>query len=136
MFLKDRERIEIMARHYIIAALWADSEEGTNPRATKSAMEKAKADCWIFCEKAGPELLREVQRRHADGYGKHPDCGTVHPEFAAMGHDFWLTRNGHGVGFWDRDELERDGLGDKLTAICKEMREANYEFYRGWLYLN
>ena len=22
------------------------------------------------------------------------------------GHDFWLTRNGHGAGFWDR------GLGD------------------------
>jgi hypothetical protein len=22
------------------------------------------------------------------------------------GHDFWLTRNGHGVGFWDGDWLE------------------------------
>lgn len=31
------------------------------------------------------------------------------------GHDFWLTRNGHGAGFWDR------GLGDigeRLTAAC------------------
>jgi len=31
-----------------------------------------------------------------------------------VGHDFWLTRNGHGAGFWDRglgkvgDDLTRD----------------------------
>lgn len=39
-----------------------------------------------------------------DGYG---DPGA--------GHDFWLTRNGHGAGFWDR------GLkhGDVLTEKCK-----------------
>ena len=32
------------------------------------------------------------------------------------GHDFWLTRNGHGAGFWDR------GLGvkgDRLTKASK-----------------
>jgi hypothetical protein len=34
-------------------------------------------------------------------------------------HDFWLTRNGHGAGFWDGDYEEE--LGEKLTAICKKM---------------
>ena len=29
------------------------------------------------------------------------------------GHDFWLTRNGHGTGFWDRGYA--DGLGARLT---------------------
>ena len=24
---------------------------------------------------------------------------------ARAGHDFWLTRNGHGAGFWDRGDL-------------------------------
>lgn len=24
---------------------------------------------------------------------------------AQAGHDFWLTRNGHGTGFWDRPEV-------------------------------
>jgi hypothetical protein len=33
-----------------------------------------------------------------------------------VGHDFWLTRNGHGAGFWDRGMGER---GDRLTAACK-----------------
>lgn len=33
-----------------------------------------------------------------------------------IGHDFWLTRNGHGAGFWDRG---LGALGDQLTAACK-----------------
>jgi hypothetical protein len=40
-----------------------------------------------------------------------------------MGHDFWLTRNGHGAGFWDRSELDQGGLGDRLTTMCKEFGE-------------
>lgn len=33
------------------------------------------------------------------------------------GRDFWFTRNGHGVGFWDRKELEEDGLGQALSDL-------------------
>lgn len=36
------------------------------------------------------------------------------------GIDFWLTRNGHGAGFWDRDLGE---IGDKLTAAAETYRE-------------
>lgn len=32
------------------------------------------------------------------------------------GHDFWLTRNGHGAGFWDRGLGE---LGERLTVASK-----------------
>ena len=135
MMSKDNERIAIMAQHYLICALFADSEEGSYPRVTKQAREKAIVDCRMFCEMAGPELLREVQRRKVDGYGAHPDCGNVHPEFAAMGHDLWLTRNEHGAGFWDREALADDELGDKLSEIARKMGSADYEFYRGWFYL-
>lgn len=34
------------------------------------------------------------------------------------GRDFWFTRNGHGVGFWDRQVLREGGLGDALSALC------------------
>lgn len=33
------------------------------------------------------------------------------------GHDFWLTRNGHGAGFWDGDWPEPEAT--KLTAASK-----------------
>lgn len=31
------------------------------------------------------------------------------------GHDLWLTRNGHGVGFWDRGAKD---VGDRLTEAA------------------
>lgn len=34
-----------------------------------------------------------------------------------IGHDFWLTREGHGTGFWDRGFK----YGDVLTSICKKV---------------
>jgi hypothetical protein len=42
------------------------------------------------------------------------------------GHDFWLTRNGHGVGFWDRE-------GDK--AALNRLTEASHKFGEEYLYL-
>lgn len=35
---------------------------------------------------------------------------------AQAGHDFWLTRNGHGAGFWDRGLGE---LGERLSKASK-----------------
>jgi len=34
-----------------------------------------------------------------------------------IGHDFWLTRNGHGAGFWDGDYDDNDGK--TLTSISE-----------------
>lgn len=35
-----------------------------------------------------------------------------------LGIDLWLTRNGHGAGFWDRPELYGKQLSDILTAMA------------------
>jgi len=35
---------------------------------------------------------------------------------ASAGHDFWLTRNGHGAGFWDRGYGDR---GDRLSDAAR-----------------
>ncbi len=44
------------------------------------------------------------------------------------GRDFWFTRNGHGVGFWDRKELEADDLGRELSDIAKTFGETWVSF--------
>lgn len=51
-----------------------------------------------------------------------------------IAHDFWLTRNGHGVGYWNGDY--GDELGKALTAACKSWPE-QYVLVdeEGWLYL-
>ncbi len=41
-------------------------------------------------------------------------------------HDFWLTRNHHGAGFWDGDYRCKDGsedIGEDLTKIAQEFKE-------------
>lgn len=39
-----------------------------------------------------------------------------------MGHDLWLTRNGHGAGFWDRPEIWGD-CSDLFSDIARSMGE-------------
>ena len=43
------------------------------------------------------------------------------------GHDFWLTRNGHGCGFWDGDWPEL--IGEKLTEASKDF--GSFDLYIG-----
>lgn len=41
-------------------------------------------------------------------------------DYEQAGHDFWLTRNRHGAGFWDRGLGEK---GDKLTELSEKFTE-------------
>ena len=91
-------------RQYIETALWASNDEMTDDggepmddrfEVSLEFIAEAIRDCDRFRELAG-EMLDE-----------HPD-----PTMAA--HDFWLTRNGHGAGFWDGDWPVN---GDALTAM-------------------
>jgi len=75
---------------YIECAFWCgvaeeDNEDLGNELAPET-LEEMKAECARFQEE-NSNLLR--------AYTYH------HEQYA--GHDFWLTRNGHGTGFWDRD---------------------------------
>jgi hypothetical protein len=47
------------------------------------------------------------------------DCYLLGIEWVA--HDFWLTRNYHGAGFWDGDYP--DDIGEKLTALAHTYSE-------------
>lgn len=42
-----------------------------------------------------------------------------------IGYDFWLTRNGHGAGFWDRDYIN-DEDKKQLTAISEILGSADF----------
>jgi len=37
-----------------------------------------------------------------------------------VGHDFWLSRNGHGAGFFDRDTGD---VGDRLQVAARQIGE-------------
>ena len=127
-------QIQEVAKHFIAAALWADSPEGTRPRSTYKSDRAAFDICHIFIN-IHLELFNEAMQRAGQGYGSHPDAGSAE---AAFGHDLYLTLRGHGAGFWDRAELKADELGERLTKACHESKHSLLQapdFYRGWMYL-
>jgi hypothetical protein len=118
------DHIDTFTRHYLIAALWSSSD-GDIESLDKYGLEdlapeavaKAYEDCLAF-QVANADLLRQAYRFYSEsGMANHPDAGS--PQ-ACAGHDFWLTRNHHGVGFWDRGMGE---LGDRLTAAANTFPE-------------
>lgn len=113
-----------------VGALYFTSTDGENGDETLEGRELSKEaavdisfDCYQFMLD-NEELLKQATDRV--GY-----------DMARAGHDFWLTRNGHGAGFWDRDELSEGGLGDKLTEACKTFGESTaYRGDDGLIYVN
>ena len=54
-------------------------------------------------------------------------------EIESMGHDFWLTRNGHGSGFWDGDWPEKEGV--YYTKLSEKAGISAVYLSRGKLYV-
>lgn len=126
---------EIVAKHYLIAAAWADAPEGSRPRPPRDTIRRANRLAWLFLELIGAEAVDQVRDAHESGYGTHPDCGRDRPWLAAMGHDLWLTSQRHGVGFWDREVLPKP-LRDRLTLASRRFENIGMHCYRGWIYLH
>ena len=40
------------------------------------------------------------------------------------GHDFWLTRNHHGTGYWDRPKIYGERYADMFTKYAEAFGEA------------
>lgn len=97
-----------MVSGYTECIAWADCNEDCGPEfegASFSAelLAAAETDCAAFIAQCGETLLDQLAE--------------LAPEYSdeRFGHDFWLTRGGHGAGFWDRKELEtRTEIGDKV----------------------
>ena len=89
-----------MLPHYLECAQWADApEEGVSFEFSEEAEHLAFIDCLYFVRNSFPWFRRD----------------SLTPE--QVGHNLWLSRNGHGTGFWDRGFLH----GDFLHARAKRM---------------
>lgn len=94
--------LDPFTRAYIEAALWS-----TTDNADESGGEPLDAN--YTTKDIAPETLaqmiedcKEFQAAHADliaAGSLHANNQWTAEEYA--GHDFWLTREGHGAGFWD-----------------------------------
>ena len=101
---------------YQACALWSSCDDDGEPLdrsgmlLASETLDAFLADCGAFLgeiDELGLEWRDEI-------------------EWEALGHDLWLTRNGHGAGFWDRG---LDELGDALAEAAK--RQGSRDLYVG-----
>lgn len=78
-----------------------------------------------------PTCKKRLEEECAKFWGLVSDAAKLHWEDGTAGHDFWLTRCGHGAGFWDGDYVYEDGddYGDQLTELSKIF--GNVDLYIG-----
>ncbi len=104
--------LDIFTKQYIETALWSSTDPDNNDEPLDSnfgledidpkTLKIMKLDCAKFCRKNRTDIDNRNSR---------------------AGHDFWLTRNGHGAGFWDGDWPE-----PAATRLTKASRTFG-EFY-------
>ena len=99
-------------KQYIETAIWA-----SHPINEAGKEEPSFEHQNFNADDLAPETLAEMkedckafQKDNATDLATRSDEG-------AGGHDFWLTRNGHGAGFWDGD-WEND-VGQRLTEAAR-----------------
>jgi len=105
--------VDSFYKKYIITALWSSTDDNENPlddnytdeNIDLGTLKKMLDDCYNFI----------FQADKIEGF-KNLDIETC-------GHDFWLTRNRHGCGFWDGDYEEK--IGEKLTELSKKFNECD-----------
>jgi hypothetical protein len=114
------KKLDTFTEAYIVCALWSSTdnadESGGSPLDDKYTMADIDpttlaimiSDCEDF-QTANAELLAQAAEEH--GY-----------TLEQAGHDFWLTRNRHGAGFWDRGLGE---IGKRLTDMAHPYGEVD-----------
>lgn len=121
-------RLDPFTRGYIEAMFFTETGTGDDAEAgleyanvaelALETVEIIKNDCAAFQRTASALLERAYGALTSRTY-----------EPIQAGRDFWFTRNGHGVGFWDRGLGE---IGEALSAECgfgTQFSETN--LYRG-----
>lgn len=104
--LSPKLKIDVILHHYLIAALWTAELDGKfDVEQIKTiSLNQAKKEVEVFVAVVEELLLKEESINNEQ-----------------IGHDLWLSRNGHGTGFFDRDYKS----GDIFQAIARKMGERN-----------
>ena len=116
-----RNQREQFVAAYVECSTWSSTDDNGEPLDSLPAVTEAYSQLDAFDETAKEQMLVDCQAFIDANMG---DLQNLDPVQA--GHDFWLTRNHHGAGFWARGLGE---LGDRLSWAAREFGEV--ELYVG-----
>jgi hypothetical protein len=115
----DIDGLDEFTKAYIEAALWTFTDDEPEDKhfsfedISDETLELMKKDCNNFQD--------ENKELYSNGGWSDEQAG----------HDFWLTRNGHGAGFWDKSSNGGydEEVGEKLSTVSKNYE--NMDLYIG-----
>lgn len=120
--------LDPFTRAYIHAALWSSTDDNGTPLDSKYEVEDIAPDTL----KVIIEDCKQFQQQNSSLFTDCLRSGGEYTDDERAGHDFWLTRNGHGAGFWDGDWPT---TGERLDKAAKKFGEAElYVGDDGYLY--
>lgn len=115
--------IQTMTDAYIEAIYFTDTGDDSQPEPSQELTPLCRMHAYVSC--------RNFYMVATETLGIHPG----HIDWRQAGHDLWLTRNGHGAGFWDRDDsvygetpIKGEPIKDIFTAMAEAMGEHYSEF--------
>lgn len=110
---------------YLECALWSSTDNADNTGGQPLDRNYGVGD---IAPETLARMVEDCARFQSENAADLRACGQ---DDEYSGHDFWLTRCGHGAGFWDRDpsnESERKAL-ERLSLASKEF--GNVDLYVG-----
>ena len=117
-------KLDEFTEAYIDCALWSTNDESTPEGGVPFDDNYGYGDIdddtlramIVDCEKFQRENCCDIAYENCF---YRTDCSVE----SHAGHNFWLTRNGHGAGFWDDDWEE--AAGERMTKSSKAFGEFN-----------
>lgn len=103
------DKLDTFTKAYIACALWSSNDDDCEPLDDNYSIEEISPECL-------QTIIDDCKKFQADNFEMIKD------DLSQAGYDFWLTRNGHGAGFWDGYWPEN---GERLTTYSKTFKECN-----------
>ena len=108
--MQNSQLIQRIAYYYVDSLLWSIEVNFDRKDLSPDAVTTIIEDCTSFVnaviEKYGSKFVEQYQ--------------------VELGHDFCMTRNGEGLGFWDGDwDQLTDDNGDWLTELANTYHQIN-----------
>lgn len=122
--------LEKMFEQYVETALWSEIDDNGDPLDENYALEDIDGQSLKNMKKDCKDFIRHLKERKIKLCLRGDD--TNENEISEMlGHDFWLTRNRHGAGFWDGDWEN----GEVLTELSHNFGGSNLYVFEEKVYL-
>ncbi len=115
--------IEQFIDSYLMTASWVECDSDECTDFTKQAKEDAGADCATFISLVIQHFGVDKATQLLSIEGN--DFTYLCP------HDLYLTRNRHGAGFWDKEDIYGIEEAEALTKIAESMGESSAYHVRG-----